>query len=264
MITGNDVIEKDTAVTVRYWQKVNDVESHKARRIPEPNGIAEFEKELSEYYVSVVQGRPAGAGGLVSLLVDVVTSTTLRDLVAALIFGAVYDLTKVGAKKLVLEPLLKAVKKLQSKNPEMDLDISELKITFRDAILHVDVIPPEKLTDRLDEILMKLAENFGSLALPSGELPFEIFIPILEDPAADRLIRFRQVLTVDETIKLFNSEMYFEYWGVEYDFGTHLEMPCVFDVHHKTILEENFWTRETYWNEWERRWAKEYYQKNAG
>ena len=234
-------MEKDASVAVRYWVTAN-YSKDGSWKLTEPLGIEEFRKELAENYVSLVQVRPGGAGGLVSLLIDVVTNTTIRDLLAALILNISYDLAKASIRKFVLQPLIGAVTKLRATNPQEDFEISQLNVVFADAVLHLDSIPPEGLHAKLEAILLKLSERYESLALPSGELPFEIFIPVLEDTAADRLVRFRQVLVADETIRDFEPEMYFRFWGLIYG----VETSRVYDCAHDQILQDDFWTRGQY------------------
>jgi hypothetical protein len=53
-----------------------------------------------------------------------------------------------------------------------------------------------KLTDdsvfsKIEDILRAIAVHSDSLTLGSGERPFEIHVPVFEDPAQDRVCRFR-------------------------------------------------------------------------
>ncbi len=98
-------------------------------------------------------------------------------------------------------------------------------------------------TERKDQILRK------------GEQPFEIHIPVFEDPAEDRLSRFRVLLDVDETIRPNAAADYFRFWGLQYDFS---RTARVYDLQRHLLIDERFLTLEWYRIEWEsrRRWAR--------
>ncbi|MGH9515400.1 MAG: hypothetical protein ACRD3P_06945 [Terriglobales bacterium] len=56
------------AITVKYW-----ISSDQDRNFVDLQGIDEFRRDLARNYVSVVKGRPAGAGGLTHLYVEVIS-----------------------------------------------------------------------------------------------------------------------------------------------------------------------------------------------
>jgi len=60
----------------------------------------------------------------------------------------------------------------------------------------------------LESILKALAASYSHLILRTGEKPFSISISVVEDPAEDRLCRFREFLDFDETIEDIRDEHY--------------------------------------------------------
>ena len=59
-------METGTSIAVRYW-----IATDRPRDFPDLEGIDDFRNELALDYASVVKGRPAGAGGLVHLYVEI-------------------------------------------------------------------------------------------------------------------------------------------------------------------------------------------------
>jgi hypothetical protein len=231
------------SVKILYWTEqigpnsINDFE-----------GIDEFKKALNEDYISVVQARPGDLGGLYQLVVDFVSNMTLQDVVRIFLEGTTFDLIKSGEKAFVLRPFINAYKALQELNKNSRLDIEELNFTFQDTTIHIDQIGSECITEQLNRIFNTIAVNYEYMRLPSGEAPFEIFLPIFEDTADNRLIRFRSKLDVDETIVSFKAADYFNYWGAVYDYARKW---MVYDLANKQLLDEEFYNRQRYWQSWE-------------
>ena len=96
-------METDTSIAVRYW-----IATDRAIDFPDLEGIDDFRKELAANYVSVVKGRPAGAGGIAHLYVEIISTFSLSHVSQLLIDGIAFDLIKHGARSFVLRPFLEA------------------------------------------------------------------------------------------------------------------------------------------------------------
>jgi hypothetical protein len=105
----------------------------------------------------------------------------------------------------------------------------------------------------VEPILNTLASHYRNLTLESGEMPFFISIPIVEDPAEDRLCRFREFLDVDENVDDISAERYLGLWGLRYDFAN---ASRVYDVQNQLLLDVGFCTQAEYWQQWEKRQRK--------
>ncbi len=239
--------DKQTAIAVKvlYW----------ALPIPENqivplNGIAEFEDELSRDYVAVVHGRQGDCGGLYDLTIDVIANIKLSDVAKFIAEGVAFDIMKASAGALFLKPLLSAVKRLRERNKHEAVSIDELRIVFKDCEVNIDSIIPNGIEDNYETILAMLSRHYHHLRLDSGEYPFELHLPLLEDTEAGRISRFRQLLDVDETIVNRSSEDYFKYWGAYYDLA---RCSKVYDVTRGLLLKDDYLTRARYWTEWESR-----------
>jgi hypothetical protein len=234
--------------------------------IPEPghkvielDGLADFRFELSQEYISVVQSRPGGCGGgLYELAVEFISKITLQDFASFLLQGIAYDIIKSGSKAFILRPFLESYKKLKSLNPNRGVDIDELKIVFQDSTIVIHKITEDSISLHLERILLCLANHAQHLIVAESERPFEIVIPVFEDPAWDRPCRFRVKLDVDETIPKFSNKEYFGFWGTWYDFAGFR----VYDVQNRILMQEEFFTSERYWSAMEKRWARQ--RENPG
>jgi hypothetical protein len=204
------VTDSGTAVRVNYWaEKTGDWALHDLA------GIDDFRRELAEDYVSFVQGRPGDLGGLHQLVVEFVSSISLLDAANFLAQGIAFDLIKSGTKAFVLRPFLKAYKKLRDRNATTGVDIEQLRIVFQDTSVTIWNICDGGIFTNLGQIISTLAARYRTMILSSGEPPFEIHVPVFEDPADDRLCRFRVPLDVDETVRNPTAEYYFKFWGLE-------------------------------------------------
>jgi hypothetical protein len=220
----------------------------------ELEGIDEFRRDLQDVYVSLVKGQSGDCGGgLYDFMIHVTSSISLRDVVNLILCGVAYDLIKNAANSFVLRPLLEAIEKLKFRNAQRSIDVDELKFSFQDADIIIKRIGTQRLSDDLGRIFKALAENFEFMKGKNGEYPYEIHIPVFEDPNP-RFSRFRALLDVDETIEVVTADSYLQFWGVRYNLEGQIR---VFDVHRRLQIDATYMTQEEYWNVWEREWDKE-------
>jgi len=238
-------METNTSIAVRY-----SIATDHPNDYLDLEGIDDFRRELATDYVSVVRGRPSGAGGGVHVLVDVISNLRLTDVVQILIGGAIYDLVKEGTRSFVLRPFIHAYTKLKERNRNKRLDLRELRIEFQDCLLVIHEVSTDTNVDNLSRIFPTLAEHYDRLALATGQKPIEVHIPVVEDPDDERPCRFRVIAHVDETINDKGPEDYLGYWGLVYDRPPALK---VYDVGQARLLHERFNTVEEYWRDLSRR-----------
>lgn len=238
-------MEKSTSVMVRYW-----IATDSPINFRDLEGIDDFRKDLAAEYLSLVKGRPAGAGGVARLYVEILSTLSLSHITQLLIDGVAFDLIKDAARSFVLRPFLAAYKKLKMRNSERSIDIAELQIEFQDCLVVIHETSRDTIFNHLEKILMTLAQNYDRLRLKSGELPFAIHIPVVEDPDKERTCRFRVIGDIDETIRSKGPTDYFEFWGLVYD---RARVVRVYDVTRQLLIDENFNTLERHWDELNRR-----------
>jgi hypothetical protein len=237
------------AIKITYWaeQKTDSVS------IYDFEGIEDFRKELDENYVAVVQGRPSPLGGLHELAIEFISNLTLVEVTKFLLGGIAFDVIKSGAKAFILRPFLHAYQKLKDRNPSFRLDIEEFRIVFKDTLIVIYKITEDSVFSKLEEILKAVAFHSDQLMLGTGERPFEIHVPVFEDPAKDRPCRFRVKLDVDETISGISKSDYFRLWGLRYDYAG----DRVFDIDKGLLIDNEFYALNRYWSEMEERWRRE-------
>jgi hypothetical protein len=233
-------VERENAIVVRYWVATDH------RPFPDLEGIEDFRKELAEAYVSIIDGRPAGAGGLTSFHVELLSTLSLRHLVQLVLDGVAFDLVKQGAEAFVLRPFLHAYRRLRERNQARIVDIGDLQIRFQDSLVVLHEIKSNTLLSYLDRIFWTLAHSYGRLLLENGDSPSEIHIPVFEDSRPDGACRFRILSRFDdETIRPKGAEEYVGFWGLMYDFGSRR----VFDVNGASVLSEHWHTLREHWDE---------------
>jgi hypothetical protein len=238
----------EVAVKVSYWA-VPD--ATRPSFLIDLEGIAEFRQELSQQYLTVVHGRSGSCGGgLYHLAIEVISTLGLASLAHEVLKATASDVSKRLAKALLLDPLFKAYQRLRSRNSR--LDIGELRVVLQDTTLIIYRITNDSVSSHLDRVLEAVAKNLPLLLLRSGEAPYEIHVPVFEDPVSDRLSRFRALLTLDECI-VPSSADYFRYWGLVYGLSPSLR---VFDVERGLLLDEEFLTEERYEQEFTLRFER--------
>jgi len=237
------------SIRIDYWTYPNSSFSGE-----EPEGIEEFRSDLQETYVSLVKGQSGAlGGGLYDLVVQVTSSISLRDFVSLILGGVAYDLVKSGTHSLILRPLIAAIKKLKAKNKEKNIEVDELKLFFQDIDVILKKVATRSLFDDLEQIIKAVAESYEAIKGPTGEPPYEIHIPVFEDPAP-RFCRYRSLLDVDETIEEVSADSYLHLWGARYNLEGQIR---VFDVQKQILINERYMTQDEYWKACEIEWAKE-------
>jgi hypothetical protein len=241
-----------SAIKITYWAEAIQGKTS----IYDLDGIDDFREELGESYLAVVQGRPGDLGGLHELAIEIISNLTFVEFSKFLLGGVAFDVIKSGAKSLILRPFLNAYRKLKDRNASVQMDIEELKVVFQDVVIIIYKITDDSIFSSLEVILKQIAQNLDHLTLQSGEIPFEIHVPVFEDAADDRPCRFRVKLDVDETISSFSNSDYLGLWGIHYDYAGRR----VFDVERRLLIENEFYELKRYWNEMEERWRREHEQ----
>lgn len=231
------------AVNIEYWAYQEN------NSLVEPAGMAEFIHDLEQNYVARVRGRPGDlGGGLYELTIHVIASISVGDVVRLIADGIAFDLLKVGAKSFVFRPLFEAFRKLKDRSKEPTaVDVYEVQFIFNDTKITVSKLPGGSAFESLGDIFQALVQNFQSLKANGNEPPYEIHIPVFEDPSGE-ICRFRQLLDVDETIENTSQTNYLKFWGVRYDFSRAIR---VFDVERKLLIDSPYLTIEEYWKAWE-------------
>jgi hypothetical protein len=216
-----------------------------------------FEHDLHEAYSEVsVESAPGGlGGGLYTLFVEITASITLSNLIRLVLDGVAFDLIKLGARNLILRPLLAAQRKLKERNTTRHEvgDLAVIRIIFIDSIVTVDADSRvnQSIADSIGEVLRLLAENYELLLLSSGDRPIEVYIPVIEDTGEGQQSRFRAVLEIDEEMHV-SDRVFFEYWGLSYSDGSRR----VYDVERKLLLDEYFLYRREYWDRMSELWKQ--------
>jgi hypothetical protein len=236
-------VDSGASIKVTYW-----AEQTGARRLHDLDGAEEFRADLERDYITVVHARPGDLGGLLHLAVEFVSSISMADLAQCVASGMAWDVIKSGARSVVLRPFIHAYHKLKARNPDIHLDIEIVRLIMSDSVLLIYRLEDDSIVRHLGKILVRVAAEYEHLVLRSGETPFEIHVPVFEDPTDERLSRFRLLLDVDEVLTPKPEVDYFRLWGLQYDFS---RTTRVYDVARHLLVDEEFLTQERYAFEWE-------------
>ena len=233
----------NVALNIEYWACQEGDNA-----LLEPVGMPEFIEDLEQNYVARVHGRPADlGGGFYEFAVQVIASISINDVVKLISDGVAFDLLKLGAKSFIFRPLLEAFRKLKSGAKDTAVDIHEIRFIFKDAEIIVSRIPGTTVYECLEGIFKTLVVNYSTLKANGNEPPYEIHVPVFEDPSGE-VCRFRQLLDVDETIQDADQASYFKLWGVRYDFARAVR---VYDLPRRILIDSTYLTVDEYWKAWD-------------
>jgi len=245
-----EFMKNPTSLKITYWYGERDFV-----------GLDEFKSDLSVNYVSVVQGRRGAlGGGLYHLTIEIISAFTINEIIKFILQGMAYDLIKDGVKTFFLRPFIEVYNKFKDRNKRVD--ISELRIIFQDTTLIIYRIYEGSILGQLEKILIAVSKHYEYLTLKSGyrfnefltlnsnHHPFEIHVPIFEDPTPDPISRFRVLLDVDEPIRNPKADDHYRFWGVDYNFAD-LDLTRVYDVNKSIIIDKEFYRSDRYWRKWE-------------
>lgn len=227
-----------TAIKISYYG-----EPEEGFNISEFDGITEFKNDLDEGYYTFIHQKTDGYGaGLYELAIEILSDLSLKQFIDFIGTGIAYDIFKSGTNNFVLRPFIKAYNKLKKKNK--NIDIQELKFSFKDTTIIIHKIYENSIFDELENILLGLSINYPYLYLKSGEKPYEINIPVFKNPNKNNGIKYRCLLSIDETIRNIDKEDYFKYWGAYFQFKG---WSHVFDYKKQKLTNDFYYTEELYW-----------------
>jgi hypothetical protein len=240
------------SIKVTYWFGEGTIE-----------GIEQFSDDLAQHYVANVRGRRAGlGGGLYQLTVEFLSHLTFKEIATILLEGIAYDLIKTSSKEFLIKPFLDAYRRLKEQAANRRVDVETFVFTFQDTKIVINGLPKIDILTSLGDILLAVAQHFETIAASSKDRVFEIRIPVMEDDSADRVARFRDLVSVDEPIDIsrLSTADYFRYWGIELDYDPRK----VYDVQARTFVAEHFLTEPEYWTKRRELWEKRQNKREPG
>jgi hypothetical protein len=219
-----------TTIKILYWaeQEGNDLHG--------PIAIDEFKKSLSVNYNTVVHGRPGELGGGINeLIIEIITSMSLKDVANSILLSATYDIVKQGSKSFIIKPFMDAYKALRDVNDEAEVDIYSMQFTFEDSVVKIYKISKDSIYASIGMVLNNLSKNYDKLVLINGEKPFEIYVPVFKDPSPEYSDIYRLKYNVDETIENFSIDDYAKFWGLYYDYSRTFK---TYDLQNQILIDK--------------------------
>lgn len=233
-----------TAIKITYYG-----EPEEDFTISEFDGLSDFKKDLDKNYVTLIHQKTDGYGaGFYELTVEILSNINLKRFIELLGSGIAFDIIKSTTKDVILKPFINAYKKLKKNNK--DIDIEELKFSFKDSSITVHKIYQNSIFEELEGILLGLSINYTNLYLKSGEKPYQIEIPIFKYPDKSYGVKYRSHLSVDEPLQNLDRNSYYKFWGAYYQFrGWYF----VFNYREQEVTDFNYYTEKLYLDEVKRK-----------
>lgn len=119
-----------------------------------------------------------------------------------------------------------AIINLQEKNI-FEIIIDEIAIHFKDTSLFISKLAHQNISDHLCDILNAVSENYLYFTKGLIEYPYEIFIPVFEEP------------TINSPQHNSIKNSYFNYWGIYYQSEKKSDSR-IYDLVTKTIIDSDF------------------------
>lgn len=129
--------------------------------------------------------------------------------------------------------LSKNLGELESKN-SFPVDVEEFSIFLKDTAIIINRLHSQSIASQLETIISKIAGNYMNIIRKSGEMPFEIYVPVFdsnEEEEEDYGILNDEFVFVERA-----TEEYYKYWGLYYESERD---PFIYDVENQILLPGN-------------------------
>jgi hypothetical protein len=234
-------MEKGLRVSIKYWTLAEE----------DFTGLAEFKAEIESAADLNVEREISDAlgGGLFEFIVNVASDLSLHEIVKSYLEDAVKFGIGVFAREFVL-----AAKNLFDLNKKHRPEISEFRVTFKDFQITVYSTYERSLETVLEEVLAELFSQLARFDQAKDLLIESIHIPVFwhvenADPVEGfgdyhsfEIPAYRVRLTIDETIRDFKREQYFDLWGFRLR-----DLDVVYNVKTATLVFSKFYLEDEYW-----------------
>lgn len=191
-------------------------------------GLESFKKDLEKYFFSTAIVRKSNLDlSKTDLAIELECNFNLGDAVSYLkqeIFNESWSDTVA---------LSKVLKALQAKN-DIQIDIEELTIHMLDTTIVVQRIFSRSVSKQWGNILREVIHQHRHLVKNLGEMPYEVYIPVLEE----NKINDKLVFPTTKQPGQISAEDYFTYWGLYLDSE---EEAVVYDVKNSAFIYEDLY-----------------------
>lgn len=190
-------------------------------------GLDDFKCKLEKDYYSRALVRSCSQNGdQGNLVIEMQCPLVLKELLFHLQKGN-WGIGNLGySSDNESNPLAKRVWQLQQLN-ECPIDIEELALQLKDVTLVIKKIYPHSIEMELDWILSALTEHHNRFSNGRGELPYEIYIPVIEEQIISIQPRF------SEAIPKNADTVYLRYWGLYFDSE---EDAVIYDLRNRSFI----------------------------
>ena len=110
-------------------------------------------------------------------------------------------------------------------------DIEEISMYFKNTSITIHSIGRNSLMEELEHIIYSIVHHYDHYSTLMGQMPNEIHIPVIEDPAAKEL--FNKNNSVRPPVY---KSPYFEFWGLYFD---SLDKPLIYNLNKTIIIPGN-------------------------
>ena len=210
-------------------QNTNSKVSKKSSGI---NGIETFKKDLEKYFFAELKLQVNVSKEDSKILLNIGLNCnfglteSLFHLNSGNWGGFCKDSTQLENSGFVL-----SVMELQEQNSQ-EIVIEEFAIYFKDTSLFITKIPNQDITDQLCDIMGTLSENFVHFTKGLTEMPYEIFVPVFEEPTDSLPDNASWAMEKIRT-------SYFSFWGLYFHSDINHDS-SVYDLKSKNIIDGDF------------------------
>lgn len=194
----------------------------------EIKALDHFKESLERYLLSEVSVRKCSSqDGSCSLVIGVYFNFTLFEMASCLKYQNAIQQENIcdpnGGNSTVF---FNALSKLYREN-SIGLDIMELSIHLKNTSITIEKIYEQSIPDQLQNLLNTLEEHQANLCSKKFEVPYEIYIPVIEEAQSE----LEHTLQNNSMGQRCSSD-YFGYWGLYYESE---EDAVIYDLANKSI-----------------------------
>lgn len=169
-------------------------------------GLESFRKSLEKYFFSEVTVRICNSNTVgVNLAIEYDCNLSLVEMLFHFNKGTWGNFSQ---GKTSFNALLR---KLKEEN-QVNIDIEELSILFKDTTIIVNKIYNKSIPEQLKNIFDEMGKHYVHFSKGLTETPYEIYIPVFEECNNEKDILLRNIEAGNHT-----KEDYFNYWGLYFE-----------------------------------------------
>lgn len=179
-------------------------------------GLSLFKRRVEQLFFSDVIIRNSDiTGKKANLIIEITCNFTLTQGLSNLKTGIWAQLRQSANYPSSYSEFFKLVLQLQEKN-SFPIEVEEFSLLFNDCNIFIDKLYKHSIPEQLDIILYKLADYYSELTKGMRQVPYEIFIPVIEEDVHNNT-DVTETLVPKVKTDSYDASDYYNFWAMYFE-----------------------------------------------